>query len=146
MSTRALQVILFPEDELAPRLVPLEFNLEEREDRPGVFPCSQAKGQVELVLANGRVDLPSILDIDHHIIVPRLANIDSNQMYLMYSEAGGRNHVNLSLAHLTDGRARQGWTRNFVVFKSSPVHDIWQDADLEADLQILKRYLSWLDN
>jgi len=54
--------------------------------------------------------------------------------------------MNLSLAHLTDGKARQGWTRNFVVLKSSPVHDIWQDADLEADLPILKQYLSWMDS
>jgi len=81
MPTCPLQVILFPENELAPRLVPLEFNLEEREDHPGVFPStSQGDGQVEFVLVNGRVDLPSILDIDHHIIVPRLAGIDSDQM------------------------------------------------------------------
>jgi len=63
----------------------------------------------------------------------------------MYSEAGGKNHMNLSLAHLTNVKARQGWMRNFIVFKSSPVYDIWQDADLEADLPILKRYLWWLD-
>jgi hypothetical protein len=61
-------------------------------------------------------------------------------------EAAGRHHMNLSLAHLTDGSACQGWTRNFIVFKSSPIYDIWQDADLDADLPILKRYLSWLDN
>jgi hypothetical protein len=86
MSTRTtLQVILFAEDEFAPRLVPLEFKLEERADRSGVFPCSQADGQVELVLANGWADLPSIMDIDHHIITPRLAGIDSDQMYCMFS-------------------------------------------------------------
>jgi len=84
MPTCPLQVILFPENELAPRLVPLEFNLDEREDRLGVFPSTQADGQVEFVLANGRVDLPSILDIDHHIIVPRLAGIDSDQMYCTF--------------------------------------------------------------
>ena len=85
MSTRILQVILFPEDELAPRLVPLEFKLEERKDRPGVFPCTQVAGELDRVLANGRVDLPSIQDIEHHIIVPRLAGIDSDQMYCTFT-------------------------------------------------------------
>jgi hypothetical protein len=85
MSTCTLQVILFAEDELTPRLVPLEFNLEERADRPGVFPCTQVAGELDRVLANGRVDLPPILDIDHHIIVPRLAGIDSDQMYRTFT-------------------------------------------------------------
>jgi hypothetical protein len=84
MPTCPLQVILFPENKLTPRLVPLEFNLDEREDRLGVFPSTQADGQAEFDLANGRVDLPSILDIDHHVIVPRLAGIDSDQMYCTF--------------------------------------------------------------
>jgi hypothetical protein len=51
--------------------------------------------------------------------------------------------MNLALAHLTDGKAPQGWTRNLIVMKSSPIYDVWQDAELEADLPILKPYLSW---
>ena len=62
---------------------------------------------------------------------------------VMHWEGAGIQSFNSSLAHLTDGQAPQGWTRNLIVIKSSPVHDIWQDAELEADLPILKRYLSW---
>jgi hypothetical protein len=61
----------------------------------------------------------------------------------MYWEGAGAHSINRSLAHFTDGKACQGWTRNLIVIKSSPVHDIWQDAELEVDLPILKRYLSW---
>jgi hypothetical protein len=60
----------------------------------------------------------------------------------MYWEGGG-NCVNLSLFLFTEGKADQGLTGNVIVIKSSPVLDIWQDADLEVDLPILKRYLSW---
>lgn len=51
--------------------------------------------------------------------------------------------VNQSLMTFTEGRLDPGLTHNLVVFKMSPIFDIWQDADLEADLPILKQYLSW---
>lgn len=57
--------------------------------------------------------------------------------------AGNGSHVNTSLFVFTDGKADQGLTGNVVVIKSSPVYDVWQDSDLEVDLPILKRYLSW---
>lgn len=51
--------------------------------------------------------------------------------------------VNQSLMTFTEGRLDPGLTHNLVVFKMSPIFYIWQDADLEADLPILKQYLSW---
>jgi len=178
MPTCDIQVILFPEDDAAPRLFPLKFRLSERTDRPGVFPSVWVKGELERVLANGRAtDLPSLLDCEYHMIAPRMAGVDSDQMYcaytplcatsafctccvfhasnahlldlfwvappVMYWEGAGIQSFNTSLANLTNGQARQGWTRNLIVIKSSPVFDIWQDAELEVDLPILKRYLSW---
>jgi hypothetical protein len=61
----------------------------------------------------------------------------------MYWEGAGGHGVNRCLAHFTNGRARQGWTRNLFVIKSSSDLDIWKDAELEVDLPFLKRYLSW---
>lgn len=60
----------------------------------------------------------------------------------MYWMAGGTG-VNLSLFLLTKGQIDHGLTGNVVVMKMSSVWDIWQDADLEADLPILLRYISW---
>ncbi len=74
MSTCDLQVILFPEDDTDPRLVPVEFHLDERKDRPGVFPSGWVQGEVERVLANGRAtDLPSFLNCEYHMIAPRFS-------------------------------------------------------------------------
>jgi hypothetical protein len=84
MSTRALQVIIFPEGELVPRLVPLEFKLEPKDGHIGVFPCTLKSGEVERVLANGRADPPSLLGCEYHMIAPRLAGIDSDQLYCAY--------------------------------------------------------------
>ena len=61
-----LQVIRFPEDDITPRLVPLEFLWDERNDRPGVFPSRWKPGEVERVLASGRADLPSLLNWISH--------------------------------------------------------------------------------
>jgi hypothetical protein len=86
MSTCDLQVILFPEDDTAPRLFPLKFHLDERKDRPGVFPSGWVQGEIERVLANGRAtDLPSSFDCEYHMIAPCLAGINSDQIYCAYT-------------------------------------------------------------
>jgi hypothetical protein len=61
---------------------------------------------------------------------------------VMYWTAGGL-RTNGSLFLLTQGQVDQGMTGNVVVLKMSSVWDVWQDADLEVDLPILQRYLSW---
>jgi hypothetical protein len=83
MSTRALQVILFPEDGHPPRLVPLVFNLMEKEGgngTPGVFPSTIASSELDRVLSGGRA-AALLLDREYHMIAPRLAGIDSDQVY-----------------------------------------------------------------
>jgi len=49
-----LQVIRFPEDDITPRLVPLEFLWDKKNDRPGGFPSRWKPGEVERVLANAK--------------------------------------------------------------------------------------------
>ena len=75
MSTCNLQVILFPEDDTAPRLFPLQFNFKERDDPPGVFPTGWSEGEVERALANGRADLPNSWNCEYHTIIPRMIDI-----------------------------------------------------------------------
>jgi hypothetical protein len=49
----------------------------------------------------------------------------------------------LFLPLFTEGRTAQGLAGNIVVITSSPIYDVWQDANLEVDLPIVKPYLSW---
>jgi hypothetical protein len=57
---------------------------------------------------------------------------------------GGGTVVNPTLAQFTEGRADPGMTGNIVVLKMDhEVFDTWQDANLEIDLPLLKKYLSW---
>jgi hypothetical protein len=85
MPTCNLQVILFPEDDTTPRLVPVQFDLKERHDRPGIFPTGWSEGEVERVLANGRADLPQFWNCEYHTIAPRLIDIDSDQLYRAFT-------------------------------------------------------------
>jgi hypothetical protein len=85
MATHNLQVILFPEDDTTPRLVPLQFKLEKRHDRPGVFPSACSEGEIERVLADGRADLPDLMNCEYHMISPRLIDVDSDQIYCAFT-------------------------------------------------------------
>jgi len=144
MSTGPVQAIFFPQGVSPPRLVAITFKLKEVEKEsgpPDMLPSVPVTGEVERVLLMGQAaGTPG--EQEYHTIAPRMAGIDSDQLYLMYWMAGG-SAVNASLFLLTEGQLDRGLTGNVVVLKMSPVWDVWQDADLEADLPILKRYLTW---